>query len=100
MKKEELLDEESLIEECELAFYSALQRAYDQYPYRWERINQAKEEIVAIIKNQPTITEKNIKEWAYEAQYRVETYKDWGYVADAMKEMLTEIGVPIIKSGK
>ena len=57
-------------------------------------------EIVAIIENQPTITEKNIKEWAYEAQYRVETYKDWGYVADVMKEMLNEIGVAIIKSGK
>ena len=40
MKKDENLDKESLIEECELAFNSALQRAHDQYRYRWERINQ------------------------------------------------------------
>jgi hypothetical protein len=44
---------------------------------------------------QPTITKKNIKEWAGEARYRVEAHKDWGYVTDVIQEMLTEIGVPI-----
>jgi TPP-dependent indolepyruvate ferredoxin oxidoreductase alpha subunit len=86
MKKEELL--ESL-----------------EYAYRFPRTKPPKDlraynQIVAIIKNQPTIIEKNIKEWAYEAQYRVETHKNWGYVADVMKEMLNEIGVTITKSGK
>ena len=66
-----------------------------------KRCEQAYEKIVAILKNQPTITEKNIKEWAYEAQYRMQTHKDWGYVADVIKEMLNEIGVVItVDKGK
>ena len=48
MKREELL------EECELAFNSAIAKAHQQYPYRKKRIEQAKEEIVAFIKKEVT----------------------------------------------
>ena len=56
---------------------------------------QAYEEIVALIKNQPTITERDIHKWGGEIQYSVQTHEDWGYVEDFLKEMLTELGVTI-----
>lgn len=48
------------------------------------------------------IEEIDVREWAGEAQYRVQRDKDWSGVEDAMKEMLREIGVSILpaKSGK
>ena len=42
------------------------------------------------------IEEIDVREWAGEAQYRVQRDKDWASVEDAMKEMLREIGVEII----
>ena len=43
------LNKEDLWDECALAFNSALQRAHDLYPYRWKRINQAREQIKELI---------------------------------------------------
>ena len=43
------LNKEDLWDECCLAFNAALARANQQYPYRWERINQAKEQTKEMI---------------------------------------------------
>jgi len=52
-----------------------------------------------------TITSGDVQGWADELRDRVCTHKSWMYVADIMREMLTEAGVsitvdPYIKSGK
>ena len=56
---------------------------------------QAYQQIVALIKNQPTITEKDVRGWA-------DTARGWDLIdglceniEDTMKEMLEDIGVSI-----
>lgn len=60
MKK---LSKEELLEECELALNSAVAKAHQQYPYRKKRIEQAREQIVALIKK-PGVTEEWIEDKA------------------------------------
>ena len=107
-----VIDKEGLIEECELAFNSALQRAHNQYPYRWARINQAKEEIVALIElprqkssqngeiKKPQVTEEWIKEKAEELKIALFDWKvtpqpkGWhvGVIKNFIRSLVEEIG--------
>jgi hypothetical protein len=60
-----------------------------------ESDEQAYMEIAAIIKNQPTITKRDIECWADEAKEQVTSHRDWAYIGDTMKEMLEDIDVTI-----
>jgi len=44
------------------------------------------------------ITERDLQGWAEEAWSRVHNNQDSGYVEDAMRDMLIELGVEIIPS--
>ncbi len=57
------------------------------------------EQITAIIKNQPTITKRDIENWAGEARNRVESHKNWEGIEEVLIEMCRELGVEI-KNGK
>ena len=64
----------------------------------WDkRLEDGYQQIVAILKNQPTITKKDIECWASEAWDRIETREGGiaGKIEDIMKEMLDDIGVSI-----
>lgn len=62
-----------------------------------QKRKQAYQQIREMIEKKLTITTKDIREWADEASDRVNEYKDWGYIEDAMKEMLNELGVEVVK---
>jgi len=60
-------------------------------------VMKATTQLIEMAAKKITITEKDIRGWADEASDRVNEYKDWDYVEDAMKEMLKEIGVEVVK---
>jgi hypothetical protein len=84
MKKEDLLE----------WLYENLTPSCSKLPWKDEN-REAYRQIVAILKNQPTITKRDIENCAGAIQYSVQTHEDWGYVEDILKEMLTEAGVSI-----
>lgn len=84
------LNQEDLWDECALAFNSALQRAHDQYPYRWERINQAKEQIKEMIQKSE-VTEEWIEKMVEESAYILHQDKYTFF-----ERKFKEVGVEII----
>ena len=101
MKKE--IDKKKLIEIVE-SWKRVLDDGNHWNEAGWED-EQAYDQIVAILKNQPTITKRDIQSWADEAREQVTSHRDWEYIEDTMKEMLTDVGVsitvdPHVKSGK
>jgi len=51
-------------------------------------------------RNMFRIDSRDVQNWAEGAREQVISHRDWSYIEDTMKEMLKEIGVTIIKSGK
>ena len=87
------MKEEELLPILETAFRCLLQNI--NYKETRAKFKRAEAEIVAILKNQPTITKKDIGCWAGEARDRVCAGMIWECIEDVMKEMLDDIGVSI-----
>ena len=87
--KSNTLSREELEDEIMLAMNSAVAKAHQQYPYRKKRIEQARQQIKAML--QPVPEEKSrkfVEKWSNEIDSHV--YKGWIFDIDLIKQMLKE----------